>query len=88
MVCRDGRPMWLLLTVLLALAVAAPAVAQPGGTIRGIVRDVKGQPVEGAVVTMTMTDTGRKFTVKTNRRGEYLQIGLSGGAYTVQAEKD
>ena len=56
--------------------------------IRGVVRDVKGQPVEGAVVTMIMTDTGRKFTVKTNRSGEFLQIGLAGGAYTVQAEKD
>jgi tetratricopeptide (TPR) repeat protein len=88
MVCRTGRPIWLLLIGMLLLAIAAPVTAQPGGQIRGVVRDVKGQPVEGAVVTMVMTDTGRKFTVKTNRRGEYLQIGLSGGAYTVQAEKD
>jgi tetratricopeptide (TPR) repeat protein len=80
--------MWLLLIALLALAVAAPASAQPGGMIRGVVRDVKGQPVEGATVTMVMTDTGRKFSVKTNRRGEFLQIGLAGGGYTVQAEKE
>jgi tetratricopeptide (TPR) repeat protein len=88
MVCRTGRPIWLLLIGMLCLAIVAPATAQPGGQIRGIVRDVKGQPVEGAVVTLVMADTGRKYTVKTNRRGEYLQIGLSGGAYTVQAEKD
>ena len=88
MVCRTGRPIWLLLIGMLCLAIAAPATAQPGGQIRGVVRDVKGQPVEGAVVTLIMADTGRKYTVKTNRRGEYLQIGLSGGAYTVQAEKD
>jgi tetratricopeptide (TPR) repeat protein len=56
--------------------------------IRGVVRDVKSQPVEGAVVTIVMTDTGRKFTVKTNRRGEFLQIGLASGGYTVQAEKE
>ena len=68
---EHGRPIWLLLIGLLRLAIAAPAAAQPGGMIRGMVRDVKGQPVEGAVVTMIMADTGRKFTVKTNRQGEY-----------------
>jgi tetratricopeptide (TPR) repeat protein len=88
MVCPNGRPMRLLMVALLALAIAVPAAAQPGGMIRGIVKDVKGQPVEGAVVTLIMTDTGRKFTVKTNRRGEFLQIGLAGGAYTIQGEKD
>ena len=88
MVCRNGRPMWLLMVAVLAMAVAMPVAAQPGGMVRGIVRDVKGEPVEGAVVTIVMADTGRKFTVKTNRRGEYLQIGLASGAYTVQAEKD
>jgi len=88
MVSRKGRPMWLLLLALAVLTVAAPVAAQPGGTIRGVVLDVKNEPVEGATVTMIMTDTGRKFTVKTNRKGEFLQIGLSGGGYTVQAEKD
>ena len=88
MVSRLGRPIWLLMIGLLTLAVAAPVAAQPGGMIRGVVRDVKGEPVEGAVVTMMMADTGRKFTVKTNKKGEYLQIGLAGGAYTIQAEKD
>jgi tetratricopeptide (TPR) repeat protein len=88
MVCRNGRPIWLLMVAVLALAMARPVAAQPGGMIRGVVTDDKGQPVEGAVVTMLMTDTGRKFSVKTNRRGEFLQIGLAGGAYTVQAEKD
>ena len=87
MVSRLGRPMSLILIGLLHLALAAPVFAQ-GGTLRGVVSDVKGQPVEGAVVTLIMADTGRKFTVKTNRRGEFMQIGLAGGGYTVQAEKD
>ena len=88
MVCRNGRPLWPLMVAVLVLAMALPAAAQPGGMIRGVVRDAKGEPVEGASVTMIMTDTGRKFSVKTNSRGEFLQIGLSGGGYTVQAEKD
>jgi tetratricopeptide (TPR) repeat protein len=81
--------MWLsLIAVLAVLAFAMPVAAQPGGLVRGVVRDDKGQPVEAAVVTIIMTDTGRKYSVKTNRRGEFLQIGLASGAYTVQAEKD
>ena len=87
MVSRLGRPICLILIGLLHLALAAPVLAQ-GGTVRGVVNDDKGQPVEGAGVTIVMTDTGRKYTVKTNRRGEFMQIGLAGGAYTVQAEKD
>ncbi len=31
MVCRNGRPIWLLLIGLLLLAIAAPVAAQPGG---------------------------------------------------------
>jgi tetratricopeptide (TPR) repeat protein len=56
--------------------------------IKGKVLDDKGQPVESAVVTITANDTARKFTTKSNKRGEYLQIGLSSGAYSVVAEKE
>jgi hypothetical protein len=33
-------------------------------------------------------DTQRKLTSKTNKSGDYIQIGLGPGAYTVTAEKD
>ena len=74
---RNGRPIWLLMfAALAALAIATPAVAQMGGIVKGTVVDDKGQPVENAKVTITMPDTGRKFETKTNKKGEYLQIGL------------
>jgi tetratricopeptide (TPR) repeat protein len=92
MVRRNARPVRrVIFAVLTAIAVALPAAelfAQPGGTIRGVVRDDKGQPVEGAVVTMLQADTGRKHTTKTNRRGEFIQIGLASGQFEVWAEKD
>jgi tetratricopeptide (TPR) repeat protein len=57
--------------------------------VRGVVQDDKGQPVEGATVVIQSTGaTSRRFEVKTNRRGEFIQIGLSSGPYTVTAEKD
>jgi tetratricopeptide (TPR) repeat protein len=90
MVRRNRLPGWLLTFAALAvaLAIAAPAVAQMGVLVKGVVRDDKGQPIDGATVTITMNDTSRKFTTKTNKKGEFLQIGLQSGQYSVVAEKD
>jgi tetratricopeptide (TPR) repeat protein len=90
MVSRHGRPAWILILALVA-ALASPVLAwaQGGGMVRGVVTDDKGEPVEGATVTILATGaTARKFEVKTNRRGEFIQIGLASGPYTVTAEKD
>jgi len=90
MVRRYGWPLWLLIVVVgTALAVVAPsAAAQTSGTVRGIVTDAMGQPVEGATVTITGEATGRKYQSRTNRRGEFIQIGLTVGPYVLVAEKD
>ena len=67
---------------------AAPAHAQTG-QVKGKVVDAKNQPVEGAKVTIAMSEgMNRKYEVKTNRRGEFIQIGLQPGQYKVTAEKD
>ena len=88
MIRRYGRPTWLLLFAMLAaLAVAVPVFAQASGMVRGVVRDEKGQPVEGAKIVISMSDTGRRFETQSNRRGEFVQIGLSPGAYALTAEK-
>jgi tetratricopeptide (TPR) repeat protein len=85
----NGRPTWLsMFAVLALLAVATPVAAQ--ARVQGVVKDDKGQPVEGAVVMIDKTDPGRAvhFEAKTNRRGEFIQIGLPSGAYRMTAEKD
>ena len=76
-------------TLLLGFVLAAgPADAQTG-QVKGKVVDAKQQPVEGAVVVIEATDgMGRKFVVKSNRRGEYIQIGLPPGQYKITATKD
>jgi len=74
------------LAVGLAL-VAAPASAQTG-QVKGKVVDAKGQPIDGAKVTIANVDTaGRKLETKTNKKGEYIQIGLQPGQYTITVEK-
>ena len=78
------------LGLLVALAVwAAPAQAQSTGMVKGKVVDSSNQIVEGATVVIETKDSGaRKFTVKTNKKGEYIQIGLAPGLWTITASKD
>jgi tetratricopeptide (TPR) repeat protein len=85
-----GRPIWLSLFVLVtALAVAMPAFAQSTGIIKGTVTDEKGQAIPDAKVTLTMVGgSGRKFETKSDKKGEFLQVGLGSGSYDVAAEKD
>jgi tetratricopeptide (TPR) repeat protein len=75
-------------TLALGLAlVAAPAAAQ-SGQVKGKVVDAKGQPIDGAKVTIANVETsGRKLETKTNKKGEYIQIGLQPGRYTITVEK-
>jgi Tfp pilus assembly protein PilF len=80
------------ITVAAALAIlalwAAPAAAQTG-QVKGKVVDAKNQPIEGAAVTIEMTEgMNRKYEIKTNRRGEFIQIGLQPGIYKITAAKD
>jgi tetratricopeptide (TPR) repeat protein len=75
--------------VLVAVAMTTPATAQSTGMIKGKVIDVKGLPVEAAVVTIEYKDgVSRTYTVKTNKKGEYTQIGLTPGNYKVTATKE
>jgi tetratricopeptide (TPR) repeat protein len=86
----NGRLPWLVACVAgLSLALAVPALAQSTGMIKGVVKDPQGQPVDGAKVSIDMTEgVSRHFETKTNKKGEFIQIGLQGGPYKVVAEKD
>ena len=67
------------------LGFALPAAAQ--GMITGQVVDVKGQPIEGAKITMEQTDgVTRKFETKSDKKGEFIQIGLQSSSFKVTAE--
>jgi tetratricopeptide (TPR) repeat protein len=66
-----------------------PAAAQSTGMIKGKVVDSANQIVEGATVILETKDSGaRRFKVTTNKKGEYIQIGLQPGSWTVTASKD
>jgi tetratricopeptide (TPR) repeat protein len=85
----NGRQSSLVACVALAvLALALPLAAQSTGMVRGVVKDMQGQPVENAKVTIEADGTSRHFETKSNKKGEFIQIGLMSGRYKVTAEKD
>jgi tetratricopeptide (TPR) repeat protein len=74
--------------VLGLLAFSVPAAAQTG-QVKGKVVDEKNQPIEGAAITIEMIEgMTRKYETKTNRRGEFVQVGLQPGMYKITASKD
>lgn len=78
-----------MLVALFALLLALPAAAQSTGMVKGKVLDDKNQPVEGAKITIDYLDgVNRKQETKTNKKGEFIQIGLFPGNYKVTAEKE
>ncbi|MGH9349212.1 MAG: tetratricopeptide repeat protein [Vicinamibacterales bacterium] len=77
------------LAIVVALGLAAPAAAQSTGMVKGKVVDAQGEPIDGARILIEFAEgVTRKNETKTNRRGEYIQIGLFPGNYKVTASKE
>jgi tetratricopeptide (TPR) repeat protein len=85
----NGRLPWLVLcAAVLTLALVSPALAQSTGMVRGVVKDASGKPVDGAKISIDADANNRHFETKSDKKGEFIQIGLAPGAYKVTAEKD
>lgn len=79
----------ILFSAILALALCvSPAFGQASGTVKGTAKDAQGNPVADAVVVWTNSDNGQKYTLKTNKKGEYFSLGLSAGTYLVTLYKN
>ncbi len=78
----------ILLCAILALGLCIPpALAQTAGSVKGVCKDAQGNPIVDAVVVWVNMDNGQKYTLKTNKKGEYFSLGLSPGKYLVTLYK-
>src|SRR5947199_2458938 len=76
-----------LLALLLALAAAAPVLAQSDrGSITGTVTDPNGGVIPNAKVTATGLDTGEVREVTTSGEGNYTLPELKAGRYKITVE--
>ena len=85
----NGRLPWLVAcAAVVILAFVSPALAQSTGMVRCVVKDASGKPVEGAKINIDADANNRHFDTKSDKKGEFIQIGLPPGPYKVSAEKD
>jgi tetratricopeptide (TPR) repeat protein len=81
-----------LLMVVLVVAVAVlcvpPVFAQATGSVKGVCKDATGTPIVGANLEWLNTDNGRKYNLKTNKKGEYFSLGIEPGKYKVTLTQD
>jgi len=79
----------ILLFALLALGLCVPPVfAQASGSVKGACKDAEGAPIVDGVVVWSNMDNGQKYTLKTNKKGEYFSLGLTPGKYLVTLYKN
>jgi len=76
------------LIVLMLGLCAPPLFSQSSGTVKGSAKDVQGNPIVDGVIVYTNQDNGQKYTLKTNKRGEYFSLGLTPGNYNVALYKN
>src|SRR5207245_7703639 len=75
--------------LLLATARGGSEARAQTGTARGKIMDDKGQPIQDAVVTIEYQGgVTRKYETKTNKKGEYTQVGIYPGVYKVTVTKE
>lgn len=86
-VLRIGRTVMFGALVLSLMTFVTPAFAQTG-QLKGKVTNAQNTPIRDAKITMVAVDTNRKYETKSDGQGNWRQIGLPPGLYTVTAEKD
>jgi tetratricopeptide (TPR) repeat protein len=75
--------------VLYILGLCVPAaLSQASGSVKGVCKDANGQPIVDGIVVFANQDNGQKYTLKTNKKGEYFSLGVAAGNYTVTLYKN
>ncbi len=72
------------------LGLCVPPIFAQGasGTVSGVCTDAQGAPMVDAVVIWANQDNGQKYTLKTNKKGEFFSLGVGAGTYTVSLYKN
>ena len=69
-----------LIALVLGLWVS-PVFAQATGSVKGVAKDAQGKPITSGTVEWLSLDTGRKYELKLNKKGEYFSLGIAPGKY-------
>lgn len=74
--------------IVLLVGLCVPAgLAQTTTSVKGVCKDYDGSPIANGVLLLTNQDTGQKYTLTTNKKGEYFSLGITAGVYNVSLYK-
>lgn len=83
------KPLFLAGALLAGVFLCSGTASAQTGTARGKVVDEAGKPLPDAAVALELQGgMTRKFQTKSNKKGEYTQVGMQPGQYRVTASKD
>ena len=71
-----------------ALGLALAVAAQNVGRISGTVYDLNSKPWPGVSIEIKSEQSGTSYTTKTDKKGQYVQVGLASGIYTITFRND
>jgi tetratricopeptide (TPR) repeat protein len=74
--------------LVLALLFASVAVAQDTGRLDGEILDKEGNPYPDVTVAIKNSDTGQTYTIKTDKNGKFVQLGLRSAIYLITLTKE
>jgi tetratricopeptide (TPR) repeat protein len=74
------RYRWFVISLALFFFLTGLSAVAQRVTIRGKVTD-NGKPVQGAEVLLSSKETGQKYTMKSDKKGEFTNIGIAFGLY-------
>jgi tetratricopeptide (TPR) repeat protein len=77
----------ILLFVILAIGLCVPPAIAQQGSVKGVCKDSQGTPIADGIVVWANQDNGQKYTLKTNKKGEYFSLGITPGKYNVTLYK-
>ncbi len=78
------RKRWLLIgAAALFAALYVPVARAQTTVVKGVVKDTAGKPIPGATVEMVRKETGRKYTLKSDKKGEFFSLGIDYGQYDI-----
>lgn|ERR1700690_70944 len=71
------------MTITLAFLLVAISGAHAQGRVDGTVLGMDGKPFVGTTLEFKSAETGQSYTMKTDKDGKYLQLGVTPGNYDV-----
>ena len=75
------------LLLVLVLTLAIGATAQPNLSLTGQVLDIEGKPFPGVTVEIK-NNRGQVLTTKTDKNGQFIQVGLTPVLYTITLKEE